>query len=88
MKRPDALPGYIAITLAVLFPAYWIPTLSFDAATLAEAYRADVMRLSAMDLLFVLIGAIGLGKRRRANRQRRHPVSGEQQRQGDGDVAR
>lgn len=58
MKRPDALPGYIAITLAVLFPAYWIPTLSFDAATFTEAYRADVMRLSAMDLLFVLIGAM------------------------------
>lgn len=58
MKRHDAFPGYIAIALALLFPTYWVPTLSFGAATFAEAYRADVMRLSAMDLLFVLIGAM------------------------------
>lgn len=58
MKRPHALPAYTAIALAVLFPVYWIPTLLTGESSLMEAYRADVMRLSAMDLLFVLIGAM------------------------------
>jgi hypothetical protein len=58
MKGHDALPAYAAIALALLFPAYWVPTLAIGELSFAEAYRADVMRLSAMDLLFVLIGAM------------------------------
>jgi hypothetical protein len=58
MNRRDALSGYTAIALALLFPAYWIPALAVGELSFVEAYRADVMRLSAMDLLFVLIGAM------------------------------
>jgi len=58
MTRHPALPGYIAIALALLFPAYWIPTLSSGLESFADAYRTDVMQLSAMDLLFVMIGVM------------------------------
>jgi hypothetical protein len=58
MTRHPALPGYIAIALALLFPAYWIPMLSSGLESFADAYRTDVMQLSAMDLLFVAIGVM------------------------------
>lgn len=58
MTRHPALPGYIAIALALLFPAYWIPSLSSGLESFADAYRTDVMQLSAMDLLFVMIGVM------------------------------
>ena len=48
MMRHPALPGYIAIALALLFPAYWIPMLSSGLGSFADAYRTDVMQLSAM----------------------------------------
>lgn len=60
MTRHPALPGYIAIALALLFPAYWIPMLSSGLGSFADAYRTDVMQLSAMDLLFVAIGVMEL----------------------------
>ena len=58
MNRRDAFPGFTAIALALLFPAYWVPALAVGELSFAEAFQADVMRLSAMDLLFVLIGAM------------------------------
>lgn len=58
MNHRDALPGYAAIALALLFPAYWVPALAIGDLSFAEAHRADAMRLGAMDLLFVLIGAM------------------------------
>jgi hypothetical protein len=58
MNHRDALPGYAAIALALLFPAYWVPALAVGDMSFAEAHRADAMRLGAMDLLFVLIGAM------------------------------
>lgn len=58
MNLRDALPGYTALALALLFPAYWVPALSIGELSFFEAYREDVMHLSAMDLLFVLIGAM------------------------------
>ena len=58
MNRHHALPGYTAIALALLFPAYWVTVLAFGELSFAESFRADVMSLSALDLLFVVIGAM------------------------------
>lgn len=57
MNREYALPGVVAIVLAVLYPLYWLSGLFVsDGSSLFEIFRADVTRLSAMDGLFVLIG--------------------------------
>lgn len=59
MNRDYAIPGYVAIALAVLFPIYWLSGLfAGPERSLIEVFRADVMRLSAIDALFVLIGAM------------------------------
>lgn len=58
MNLREAFPGYTALALALLFPAYWVPTLTIGDLSLVEAYREDAMHLNTMDLLFVLIGAM------------------------------
>jgi len=58
MNRNSALPGYTAIALALLFPLYWVSALGLAEQSFLEAFRADVTRISARDLLFVLIGAM------------------------------
>ncbi len=58
MNREYALPGYIAVALALLFPVYWISRLGVGGASFEEAFHADVTRLDAWDLLFVLIGVM------------------------------
>jgi hypothetical protein len=59
MRNEHALPGYLAVALALLFPVYWISVLGAGGHwNLFETVRADVMRLSGWDALFVLIGAI------------------------------
>lgn len=68
MNRDHALPGYTAIALALLFPVYWVSALGVGEQSFVEAFRADVLSFSALDVLFVLIGAmeiyIYLGLRR------------------------
>lgn len=58
MRNENALPGYLAIVLALLFPVYWISVLGAGGEDLFETVRADVMRLDGWDALFVLIGAL------------------------------
>jgi hypothetical protein len=58
MKNEYALPGYLALALALLFPVYWISVLGAGGESLFETIRADVMRLTGWDALFVLIGLI------------------------------
>jgi hypothetical protein len=58
MNRDHALPGYAAIALALLFPVYWVSALGVGEQSFVEAFRADVLSFSALDVLFVLIGAI------------------------------
>ena len=58
MNRDHALPGYTAIALALLFPVYWVSALGLSEQSFVEAFRADVMSFSALDILFVLIGAM------------------------------
>lgn len=60
MNREHALPGYVAIALAILFPVYWFTALwqGFDIPSLAESFRADITRLGLLDGLFLLIGAM------------------------------
>ena len=58
MNRDYALPGYIAVALALLFPVYWISRFAVGDASFEEAFRADVTRLDAWDLMFVLIGVM------------------------------
>lgn len=57
MNRDFAVPGYVAIALAILFPIYWFSGLfAGPERSLVEIFRADVTRLSAKDGLFVVIG--------------------------------
>lgn len=60
MNREHAFPGYVAIALAILFPIYWCTALWYglDTPFLAESFRADITRLSLLDGLFLLIGAM------------------------------
>ncbi|NGP53024.1 hypothetical protein [Thioalkalivibrio sp. XN8] len=58
MKTEHALPGYLAVALALLFPVYWVSVLGAGGESLFETIRDDVMRLNGWDALFVLIGAI------------------------------
>lgn len=58
MNRDYALPGYIAVALALLFPVYWISRFAVGDASFEEAFRADVTRLDAWDLMFVVTGAM------------------------------
>lgn len=59
MNREFFVPGLVAIALAVLFPLYWFSAaFSGSDLSLIEVFRADAMRLSARDALFVLIGAM------------------------------
>lgn len=58
MKTEHALPGFLALALALLFPVYWISVLGAGGEDLFETIRADVMRLNGWDALFVLIGVI------------------------------
>lgn len=58
MNREYALPGYVAVALALLFPVYWISRLGTGGASFEEAFHADVTRLDAWDLMFVLIGVM------------------------------
>jgi len=59
MKNEHALPGYLAVALALLFPLYWIAVFGAGGDwNLYETVRADIMRLSGWDALFVLIGVI------------------------------
>ena len=58
MTRNTALPGYIAIILAVLFPIYWVSALGFGDQSFFAAFQADVTTLSARDALFVVIGVM------------------------------
>ena len=58
MNRDHALPGYAAIALALLFPVYWVSALGVGEQSFVEAFRADVLSFSALDVLFVLIGAM------------------------------
>lgn len=58
MKNEHALPGYLAVALALLFPVYWITVFGAVDQDLFETVRADIMRLSGWDALFVLIGAV------------------------------
>lgn len=52
------LAGIAAITLAVLFPIYWIATFGFIIDNAEMAFRADFLELSGWDILFVAIGAL------------------------------
>ena len=58
MKTEHALPGFLALGLALLFPVYWISVFGGGDQELFETVRADIVRLSGWDALFVLIGAI------------------------------
>ena len=58
MKNEHALPGYLAVALALLFPVYWLTVFGGVDQDLFETVRADIMRLSGWDALFVLIGAV------------------------------
>jgi hypothetical protein len=58
MKTEHALPGYLALALALLFPVYWVSVLGAGGESLFDTIRDDVMRLNGWDALFVLIGAI------------------------------
>lgn len=58
MNRQHAVPAFTAIALAVLFPVYWVTALAFGELSFDEAFRANVMSLGALDLLFVLIGVM------------------------------
>src|SRR5699024_5899258 len=60
MTREHALPGYVAIALAVLFPLYWFTALwhGLGATSVTGGLCADITRLGPMDGLFVLIGAM------------------------------
>lgn len=57
MNREFALPGLVAIALAILYPLYWYSGLfTVSGQSLMEIFRADLMRLSLMDAVYVLIG--------------------------------
>lgn len=60
MNRENALSGYVAIALAILFPVYWGTAFWYglDTPSLAESFRADITRLSLLDGLFLLIGVM------------------------------
>lgn len=57
MNREFFVPGLVAIVLAILFPLYWFSgVFSGSDLSLLELFKADVVRLSLIDALFVLIG--------------------------------
>lgn len=59
MNREFLIPGIVALVLAALFPLYWLSGLfSMTGASMLEVYKADVTSLTAMDMLFVLIGVM------------------------------
>ncbi len=50
--------GIAAITLAILFPIYWITVLNHAPADFDSAYRNDIQTLTGLDALFLLIGGL------------------------------
>ena len=58
LNREFILPGIASITLAVLFPIYWLSILDHSLSGFETAYREDLLSLSWFDALFVFIGLL------------------------------
>lgn len=56
MNREYALPGYVAIALAILFPVYWVSAMwqGLGTPSVAESFRANITHLDPLDGLFLL----------------------------------
>lgn len=59
MQDNDYLPpGLAALSLALIFPAYWIYVLMVGGSTMPEAYYSNVLKFDISDWVYLALGAL------------------------------